>query len=62
MIAKIVPGMEQLADIDVAKREFHIRNRVMHAPEFGTKDGKAHFVVTPMPKPPETRRLPGCQA
>lgn len=51
-IAKIVPGMEQLADIDVAKREFHIRNRVMHAPEFGTKDGKAHFVVTPMPRAP----------
>ncbi|MGV3491729.1 MAG: FdhF/YdeP family oxidoreductase [Devosia sp.] len=50
-IAKIVPGLEQLADIDVAKREFHVRNRVMHAPEFGTKDGKAHFVVTPAPAP-----------
>lgn len=48
-IARIVPGLEQLADIDVAKREFHIRNRVMHAPEFGTADGRAHFVVTPMP-------------
>lgn len=48
-IAAIVPGMEQLADIDVAKREFHIRNRVMHTPEFGTPDGKAHFVVTPIP-------------
>ena len=48
-IAAIVPGMEQLADIDVAKREFHIRNRVLHAPEFGTIDGKAHFVVTPIP-------------
>ena len=50
-IAKIVPGLEQLADIDVAKREFHIQNRVMHAPEFGTPDGKAHFVVTPTPLP-----------
>lgn len=49
-IASIVPGMEELADIDVAKREFHIRNRVLHAPEFGTVDGKAHFVVTPIPK------------
>ncbi|WP_328768038.1 FdhF/YdeP family oxidoreductase [Devosia sediminis] len=48
-IAAIVPGMEELADIDVAKREFHIRNRVLHAPEFGTVDGKAHFVVTPIP-------------
>ena len=49
-IAAIVPGMEELADIDVAKREFHIRNRVMHAPSFGTADGKAHFVVTPIPE------------
>ena len=48
-IAKIVPGMEQLGDIDVAKREFHIANRVMHTPEFGTPDGRAHFVVTPVP-------------
>ncbi|WP_240229919.1 FdhF/YdeP family oxidoreductase [Devosia lacusdianchii] len=48
-IAAIVPGMEQLADIDVAKREFHINHRVMHTPEFGTPDGKAHFVVTPIP-------------
>ncbi|KKB80014.1 histidine kinase [Devosia soli] len=49
-IAAIVPGMEELADIDVAKREFHIRNRVLHVPEFGTPDGKAHFAVTPIPK------------
>jgi molybdopterin-dependent oxidoreductase alpha subunit len=49
-IAAIVPGMEELADIDVAKREFHIRNRVLHVPEFGTLDGKAHFVVTPIPR------------
>lgn len=49
-IAKIVPGLEQLADIDVAKREFHIKHRVMHTPEFATSDGKAHFVVTPLPK------------
>lgn len=49
-IAAIVPGLEELADIDVAKREFHIKHRVMHTPEFGTADGKAHFVVTPLPK------------
>ena len=48
-IAVIVPGMEELADIDVAKREFHICNRVLHVPEFGTADGKGHFVVTPIP-------------
>ena len=49
-IAAVVPGMEDLADIEVAKKEFHIRNRVMHAPEFSTPDGKAHFVVTPVPQ------------
>lgn len=48
-IASVVPGMEALADIDVARREFHIRNRVMHTPSFATPDGKAHFVVTPIP-------------
>jgi molybdopterin-dependent oxidoreductase alpha subunit len=48
-IAQIVPGLEQLADIDVAKKEFHIKNRVMHTPRFGTADGKARFVVTPTP-------------
>jgi molybdopterin-dependent oxidoreductase alpha subunit len=49
VIATVVPGLEQLADIDVAKREFHIRNRVLHTPNFGTPDGRAHFVVTPIP-------------
>jgi anaerobic selenocysteine-containing dehydrogenase len=49
-IAAIVPGLEQLADIDVAKQEFHIKHRVMHTPEFGTADGRAHFVVTPLPR------------
>ncbi len=51
-IAAIVPGMEALADIDVAKREFHIKSRVMHSPQFGTADGMAHFVVTPLPASP----------
>jgi anaerobic selenocysteine-containing dehydrogenase len=49
-IAKIVPGLEQLADIDVARREFHVKHRVLHAPEFATPDGKARFVVTPPPR------------
>jgi anaerobic selenocysteine-containing dehydrogenase len=44
--------MEALADIDVAKREFHIGQRVMHEPSFGTSDGRAHFVVTPVPPAP----------
>lgn len=48
-IADIVPGMEELADIDVAKREFHIKNRVLHTPTFGGPDGKAQMRVVPLP-------------
>lgn len=44
-IAKVVPGMEDLADIDVAKREFYVRGRIKHRPEFATASGKARFVV-----------------
>jgi anaerobic selenocysteine-containing dehydrogenase len=51
-IAEIVPGMEDLADIDIAKREFHIRNRLMHEPVFRTPTGKAAFVVRAMPDTP----------
>ena len=50
-IAKIVPGMEPLADIDVAKQEFHIANRLLHTPAFQTDDQKAHFVTRPTPEP-----------
>lgn len=53
-IAKIVPGMEPLADIDVAKAEFHIANRLLHKPVFNTSDGKAHFVTRETPTPNES--------
>ncbi|MEO8686004.1 MAG: molybdopterin dinucleotide binding domain-containing protein, partial [Devosia sp.] len=56
-IAATVPGMEELADIDVAKKEFHIKRRGMHVPEFGTADGRGHFVVTPLPAPLEGKLL-----
>ncbi len=48
-IAAIVPGMEQLADIDVARREFHIRGRLLHKPAFRTSDGKARFRTCEIP-------------
>ena len=48
-IAKTVPGMEPLADIDVAKQEFHIAGRLLHNPQFSTPDGKAHFATRPTP-------------
>ncbi len=50
-IAACIPGMEDLHDIDVAKHEFHIRNRLIHTPTFKTADGKAHFVTRQTPPP-----------
>ncbi|MEE8308340.1 MAG: FdhF/YdeP family oxidoreductase [Gammaproteobacteria bacterium] len=48
-IAKIVPGLEELASIDVAKREFHVKGRLMHEAVFNTADGKARFNTRPTP-------------
>lgn len=48
-IAHVVPGMAQLADIEVARQEFHIARRLMHTPEFHTATGKAQFRVRSLP-------------
>ena len=48
-IAQTVPGMEQLADIDAARQEFHVRGRVLHVPKFNTRDGLATFKVLAIP-------------
>ncbi len=50
VIATVVPGMAKLADIEVAREEFHIARRLMHTPEFHTRDGKAHFRVRHLPR------------
>ncbi len=49
-IAATIPGMEALADIDVAKQEFHIRGRLLHKPSFQTESGRAHFVTRAIPE------------
>ena len=48
-IAKIIPGLEDLADIDVAKKEFHVQGRLMHEQKFNMPDGKACFQVRAVP-------------
>lgn len=48
-IADVIPGMEGLADIDAAKREFHVQNRLKHKPEFDMPNGKAKFVTRHLP-------------
>ncbi len=49
-IANTVTGMEELKDIGVAKKEFHVRHRVMHEPSFNTATAKARFIVHPIPQ------------
>jgi len=49
-IANIVPGMAQLASIDVARQEFHITNRILHEPVFRTPSGKAQFRTLDLPQ------------
>jgi len=48
-MARVVPGLEELAEIDDTKREFQIRGRTFHLPEFGTTERRAQFFVTPLP-------------
>ena len=50
-IAQILPELAELADIDVAKREFHVRRRVLHSPDFKTPNGRARFRPVALPRP-----------
>ena len=49
IISSIIPGFEQLKDIDQTGKEFHINQRVLHTPQFSLPDGKASFKVCPIP-------------
>ena len=50
MIATVVPGFEQLHDIDQTKQEFQIDGRTLHEPKFPTQSGKARLFVCPLPE------------
>jgi molybdopterin-dependent oxidoreductase alpha subunit len=52
-IGAIVPGLEQIADIDRTKKEFSIPGRAIDRPSFPTADGKAHLVGHDLPSAPE---------
>jgi molybdopterin-dependent oxidoreductase alpha subunit len=49
-IAKVVPGFEQLDQIDQTKQEFHLPGRTIHEPTFPTADGKARLHVHDLPE------------
>jgi molybdopterin-dependent oxidoreductase alpha subunit len=56
-IAKIVPGMEQIADIDQTKKEFSIPGRTLDKPSFPTEDGRARLFVHDLPHLPQGLQL-----
>jgi molybdopterin-dependent oxidoreductase alpha subunit len=49
-IAKIVPGMEQIENIDETKQEFQIGGRTFHSPQFATPDGRARLHTHDLPE------------
>src|SRR4029453_10745460 len=48
-IARVVPGMAELARIDETRKEFTIAGRTFAEPRFPTPDGRAHFHPTALP-------------
>ena len=52
LIAAVIPGYQEVADIDATKSEFHIPGRVLHSPRFNTASGRALFKAHPVPKLP----------
>jgi molybdopterin-dependent oxidoreductase alpha subunit len=57
LMARVLPGLGELANVDADKREFVIPNRVLHQPKFATPSGKAQFAVVPIPEPGSELRL-----
>ncbi len=49
-IARTVPGYEPVGEIDRTRQEFQIPGRTFHTPQFATDDGRARFLVTPLPE------------
>ena len=57
-IAHTVPGMSGLKDIDVARQEFTVANRLQHTPTFRTDSGRARFVTVSAPAIGNTKAFP----
>lgn len=49
MIARVIPGLQALRDLDRTRKEFHIPNRILHEPRFPTPSGRASFAAQPLP-------------
>lgn len=61
LIAQTIPGYENIKDIDLSKREFEVRGRVLRAPDFATPTGRAQLTPTELPdlKPPNLNHFGG---
>src|SRR5690606_8439515 len=49
-ISRIVPGVEQLKDIERTRKEFQIPGRTFHTPKFATPSGRARLFVHELPE------------
>jgi molybdopterin-dependent oxidoreductase alpha subunit len=49
LIAKTIPGYEQIGDIDRNPTEFTVGNRIFTEPTFATPSSKAQMFATPLP-------------
>ena len=50
LIARTVPGYQEMAAIDQTKREFEVADRVFDRPHFPTPNGRAQLSPTPLPE------------
>jgi molybdopterin-dependent oxidoreductase alpha subunit len=48
-IARIVPGMEKIGELDQTRQEFQIGGRTLHDPKFPTPSGRAKLQVHDLP-------------
>jgi molybdopterin-dependent oxidoreductase alpha subunit len=51
-IAAVVPGLEAMAEVETAKREFQIPGRSFATPSFKTADGRARLFPVKLPEAP----------
>lgn len=49
-LAEIVPGYEEIGEIDATKMEFRIAGRVFHEPKFPTPSGRARLHISELPE------------
>ncbi|HEY4263066.1 MAG TPA: FdhF/YdeP family oxidoreductase [Schlesneria sp.] len=49
-IARVVPGFDDIKTIGETKKEFQLKGRTFHTPDFPTKNGRAQLRVHSLPK------------